>query len=1186
MPVTKESIKMMASQNLTDKEDGGGMMSGTEVVSGNVNNLFPDISQLDRVIGRCSVRKAFAAVMTDDNDVYYGNHVILTDPPDDPLVSVSIFSTQNHFDTRKQAQDRIEAYVVKGPRYSGYLLINQLEGARAVQIVQRIETALPRVGDVLYLVENEGMVTQFSQYSRITDVKHETRTFTVPTGSSYVDIRRNVVTCDIGDALRYTFHGAEPNITDSPGVARLYNTYVADASKYYGAKKLAQNIEAGNLALKVDSIFNHLVPSAQAESPVIDITAGGAVKGTKQSGSSILFTLSLALAVGTKIYCGTGVVRGSLKIVNGGSTWTDDRKGGLFRGGVQEGTVEYGTGEVMFQISGISGVFSVSYVPAVQTQGINRTFGHDVTLASRSYNYTATLFPIPDSGTLVVDYMSQGNWYRLQENGAGELIPLISGTGSGIFNSETGSVIVTCGALPDVDSKILYAWSAAVEYTEPESTVINNAFRHVFNLPKAPVEPSSVSFSFDGVLVSDNGSGGLQGANGTIDYITGRIEIIPTFLKPTAGVDLTINPNYRSPTDEVPRKTGTFSMMAGPTNTFADIDATRAETLVLTGLQYETDGNIITLDVKDVGGVLKTVTGSEAVSANGSISIPSGTVVGTFGVGNGDVLIQGGITARITTCTPTYKYIDGKAVASGIFVYTGDIPLKAKAATVSYSAYAADAVYSDTSGIVPKNNTTASLSGSVSGDIVANAVSINIGANNVIIQKGVLYKDYNRASDTGTIIGSLSASGEIILTAPFVTDVPNTIVFKSIVSKISNQYAIEAVFRTPGAPIRPGSFYVQAKKMSDGSIINATADLTGAISSAEIKGQINHETGVVSLRFGKTVSPATDYINEPWYNPDAVVDNAIWMPIPVQADTIKYNCVIYTYIPLDASLIGLDPVRLPQDGRVPVFRKGDVVVVHHTLQTILPSGLVAGQQITLARGNLTHVELYDADGVYVPETKYAVNLVTGLVTLADPLDLTGFVQPLVARHRREEMKLCSDVQINGTLTCISPFMYDYPAGETFVSGALLFGDLQSRVWNVFDQKTWTNVYSDNRIGDAATATYNTLNYPIVTTNKGAIPQKWALVFYSSTQFYVMGEQVGVIGEGNINQDCAPINPATNAPYFRVKLEGWGTNWASGNVLRFNTDAAAAPVWFVRTTLQGPVTEADDEFVCQIRGDGD
>ena len=284
-------------------------------------------------------------------------------------------------------------------------------------------------------------------------------------------------------------------------------------------------------------------------------------------------------------------------------------------------------------------------------------------------------------------------------------------------------------------------------------------------------------------------------------------------------------------------------------------------------------------------------------------------------------------------------------------------------------------------------------------------------------------------------------------------------------------------------------------------------------------------------------------------------------------------------------MIGLDPVRLPQDGRVPVFRKGDLIVIHHTLQTTLPTGLTAGQTLTLPRGDLTLVEFYDADGLYVPETYYAVNLATGGLVMADPLDLSGFTEPLIAMHRREEMSLASDVQINGAITVTQQLTREYPADETMVSSALAFGDLQSRVYGVFDQNTWGSVWSDDRIGDAANATYNTLNFPFTTTNEGAIPQRWTLVFYSDTQFHVMGEQVGVIGDGTTNTDCSPNNPATNAPYFTVRYDGWGSGWSAGNVVRFNTMAACAPIWLNRTTLQGPATEAEDEFIIHIRGAG-
>ncbi|OHD21783.1 MAG: hypothetical protein A2Y38_12930 [Spirochaetes bacterium GWB1_59_5] len=643
MAITKDVIKVMASESLTDFDDGGGMMSGNEIVSGNVNNLFPDISPLDRALGRVSLRKAYAIAMTDDNDTYQGCHIILSDPPDDPRVSVSIFTTNDHFDHREDARDRIESYVVQGVKYSGYLYGNQLEGSRAIQIVQRETVALPRVGDVLFLIQNAGLSNEISQYVRITGVTGEVRTFSVLSGGSYVDIKRRVVTIEIGDALRSTFNGAEPSYADIQGAAVPYNTMVADAAKYYGVKPVVEEIVAGSFTVRAETIFNHLVPSAQAESPVIDITAGGSVSGTKTSGTTVSFSTSLTVTTGTKIYCGTGLVRGTLVITSGSSTWSDDKRGNLTRAGVIEGTVEYGTGIVTFQISGVSGTFSVSYTPAAPTSGINRTHGIYVTLASRAYNYTATLDPIPEPGTLIVDYMAQGNWYRLIENGAGELLPLISGTGSGIFNPETGSCIVTCGALPDVGSVILYSWSASVEYQEAVTTTLTNPFYHEFVLPAPYIEAGSVSFTYDGIAVTDNGSGGLNGVTGSIDYQTGVVKIYPSTLKATAEVDIDLPVSYDAIETGTAKVTGSEAVSAGPTNTLFTLGAITPNTLVIEGLLYTKDGGSFTVTARDYSGTLKSVGNVCVTVATKKICLKEGTTVGTVAPATGEVVIHGAL---------------------------------------------------------------------------------------------------------------------------------------------------------------------------------------------------------------------------------------------------------------------------------------------------------------------------------------------------------------------------------------------------------------------------------------------------------------------------------------------------------------------------------------------------------------
>ena len=76
------------------------------------------------------------------------------------------------------------------------------------------------------------------------------------------------------------------------------------------------------------------------------------------------------------------------------------------------------------------------------------------------------------------------------------------------------------------------------------------------------------------------------------------------------------------------------------------------------------------------------------------------------------------------------------------------------------------------------------------------------------------------------------------------------------------------------------------------------------------------------------------------------------------------------------------------------------------------------------------------------------------------------------------------------------------------------------------------------------------------TNAGAITERWAIVFTDTTKFYVMGEHVGVIYEGDINSDCAPLNPnAGGVPYWILPKLGFGLRWAASNVIRFNTVSA-------------------------------
>ena len=181
-------------------------------------------------------------------------------------------------------------------------------------------------------------------------------------------------------------------------------------------------------------------------------------------------------------------------------------------------------------------------------------------------------------------------------------------------------------------------------------------------------------------------------------------------------------------------------------------------------------------------------------------------------------------------------------------------------------------------------------------------------------------------------------------------------------------------------------------------------------------------------------------------------------------------------------------------------------------------------------------------------------------------------------------------QISGELTFTRALTHNYPVTSpptSYVSSALISADLKARVSVVFDQQTWNGTsWLDALSGTAATGTFNDVLSPIVVTNKGAITERWALQFTSTTTFNLIGEHVGVIAMGSINSDLAPINPATGAAYFTLHAVGWGIGWAAGNILRINTVGAMFPVWVVRTIQQGPNTGTEHSFTLLSRGDVD
>lgn len=392
-------------------------------------------------------------------------------------------------------------------------------------------------------------------------------------------------------------------------------------------------------------------------------------------------------------------------------------------------------------------------------------------------------------------------------------------------------------------------------------------------------------------------------------------------------------------------------------------------------------------------------------------------------------------------------------------------------------------------------------------------------------------------------------------------------------------------FRTVGAPVKPTGFVFSCIDRA-GAQLTATASVGGVVSGNHISGTIDYQTGVVALAFGDKLTAATLSDAEKaewWYDVDLIDgDGKIFKPHPIDPMSAHYNVVVYQVLPLRADILGLDPVRLPADGKVPVIKGGDVVVIHHAA-TLTPATYADNDTANCGRVRLARVRVLDSGGNTVDGDRYRADLALGTVNF---VDVSGLAQPLTVEHRIEDMALVSEVQITGKVTLTQPLTHDFPAEDTIVSSALLCGNRFARALNVFDQATWTNAWSDSLIGSESTAQFNAAQYPIAVTNQGAIAERWAIIFTNTTAFRVVGENVGQIAIGDVTNTTAPVNPASGAPYFSIDPAGWGGGWAAGNVLRFNTLSAAPPLWIIRSIGQGPASDTDYNFCIETRGNVD
>lgn len=476
--------------------------------------------------------------------------------------------------------------------------------------------------------------------------------------------------------------------------------------------------------------------------------------------------------------------------------------------------------------------------------------------------------------------------------------------------------------------------------------------------------------------------------------------------------------------------------------------------------------------------------------------------------------------------------------------------------------------------------------------IVPGSVRFTLNGRTYVDRQGDLVYGVDPFTNAGTVGGTINyESGWVVITDWANGD--RTINCTSLGLVQGATPVNRLFFRTPGAPILQASLTVQAISYEDASLIQATADVNGNITGPLIDGFVDVDSGVVEVYFGEWVTAAGNE-GEWWYNADAVRgDGQIFKPHRILPGSAKFSAVVLTSIPLDPGILGLDPILLPSDGRVPVFRPGDSLMLVQRKE-VIDSSPSDGQSVNLGLTGVAWVGVTDSNGAKVVSDQYSVDPDAGTLTWANPLDLSGYTGPFTIEALSYFKRLCTDVQINGSVGLASgaPFDMLQADADVFLCSKLIFQpdggnqDLQALALNLFTQGAWTGTWDDQQQGPGTTGQYDDINYPVEMTNAGSVTERWRLEFTSTTTVNVIGETFGqLITDAPISGDIAPVNPATGVPYFTLRADGWSGGWEVGNIVRFNTLGANDPVWLIRSVQPGDAPElTTDRFIAHLQGD--
>lgn len=1185
MAITQNDLEILKSEIMADTPDGGGLPTGVAVIDGVSNNLFPDVSDIDRLIGRVRLRKVSLAVKTANAELLQAARLLFTELPDNPNISVFAFKASSFADRRVDAQNKIESYLAFGTKWAGHLLETQLAGQRVIQISLDAKDPVPAVGQPLVLVQNEGQSDEYYQYLRPLKVDTVERRFQK---SASETVTRTVATIEFGDTLNKSFNGLTVQEfyqnTSTTRRAILREARIADAAKYYSASRLAEPVVAmQSRQVRLNSIYTQVVPSTQVETPILQRDPANQVATQARGDGAININQSVNVTPSTAFNLPSGIAVGTLSLFVGGRSLID-RDGQLVdSGNVAYASIKYGIGQITWYSVLNLGQTTVtgSYKPASEFTRVAQT-DYQVVDDNAGYNYVRELGAEPVPNSLKITYTVQGNNYLVHDDGRGNLVD-DDGNGRGTVQGKT--VLLTTAAIPDAASYIIYSFGVDLDTVKYGAQALPAAY-HVINVADKVSGPITVTWGDKTATVSN----GTVTGDATGTFIDGKLNIAPNeTVEKSAEFALSYQRILNANKIE---KVLSYTASDGSGNYggILDFEAsfTSAEFAIHLGSELkvllsipEGSSNVVIKDVLRPFYTTKTYQQGNAIFTRNNIedwqsikNAPSDSNIWKATLVSGTVNKSSGRVDLLINVSRQSSGVEviSRAGVSPIFktrvittnMQESDIFISADAITAPTTEAASITSVATTLHIALPQDTTDAV---VNGSLFLDALGASLRDSNGKVKNGDL------------VVGNIDYRFGALSLDTWQVGQANTVNLKSMLRENDPVPLANLIFRTPVAPLKEASLQISAE-LADGTMLSLSTDAQGGITGSKYAhGTVDFKAGFVALYFyeklGVTANPGI--VNESWYDAANIYmdggTNYINKPIYVKPDSIRYNAIAYSYLPLDKELIGLDPVRLPTDGRVPFVRKGDSIAITELKTMQLPTN-EPNDTFNLGFERLSDVNVVDANGLKVSFDYLDVDLDAGTLTLNGMFDMSFYTAPLTAKYRIMDIALVIETDISGRVTLSTVITHNYSTAAVF-SSMLLAGDMQARAYGVFSQKSWGSVWSDSLVGDATTSQLQVTNNPIVVTNRDAIEERWALVFTSDKAFNIIGQTVGQIGTGTTSTLTSPINPMTGYAYFTIPAAAWGTGWSANNVVRINTAAAKYPVWIGNAIQQHQGSSSDN-----------